>query len=153
MGSSDACGAEHPDIPGLFCERAMCVEYHRNGEEIWTKGAQQMPSQRPNTVRMNDVVGRTRAKARRTDPQTSHEAAASVGDLTAAQEAVYALIAERPRSDEQVYALLVSRQYPISPSGARTRRSELVDMGRVEDSGKHYLTGSGRKTIIWRVKQ
>lgn len=153
MGSSDPCGAEHPEIPGLFCERSMCVEYHRNGGEIWTQGAQRMPSQRPDPERMLGVIRRTQAKARRSDPGTSHEAAASVSGLTEAQGAVYALLSERQRSDEQVYALLVAKDYPISPSGARTRRSELVDMGLVEDSGEHYLTGAGRKTIVWRVRK
>lgn len=64
MGSSDPCGAEHPEIPGLFCERSMCVEYHRNGGEIWTQDAQPMPSRQPNTVQMAQIVHRTRKKSR-----------------------------------------------------------------------------------------
>jgi hypothetical protein len=41
----------------------------------------------------------------------------------------------------------------MSVSGARTRRSELVDVGMVEDSGRRELTQAGRQTIVWRVKE
>lgn len=147
------CGAEHPEQPGVYCERVLCVEYHRSGRTIWTQGAQLRPTGKPNTARMNDVVRRTQAKARKTDPQTSHEAALSVGDLTKAQEQILGIIQERARTDEEIYALVVARRLPISVSGARTRRSELVDAGLVEDSGQTKLTGAGRKTIVWRVKR
>lgn len=147
------CGAEHPDKPGVRCEREVCVAYHRSGAVVWTQGATPLPSSRPDPIRHNDVARRTRAKARRTDPATSHEAAISLGDLTEAQRAIFRVVSERPRTDEEIYAVLVAIRQPMSPSGCRTRRSELVDAGLIEDSGQHKLTGSGHKSIVWRVKQ
>jgi predicted ArsR family transcriptional regulator len=38
----------------------------------------------------------------------------------------------------------------VSPSGARGRRSELVKMGLVENSGTFRRTGRGRKAAVWR---
>ena len=150
MADRRVCGAEHPDKPGVYCERKICVEYHRSGTEIWDN-PRRMPPKKSDPVKMADVIRRTRARARRTDPGTSHEAAASVGDLTQAQQAILEIIAERPRTDEEVYAVVVARGLRISVSGTRTRRRELVDAGLVEDSGQVKLTGVGRRTIVWRA--
>lgn len=38
-----------------------------------------------------------------------------------------------------------------SPSGARTRRCELVDMGFVKSSGRTKTLPSGRESIVWCV--
>lgn len=149
------CGAENPDVPGMFCERRLCVEYHRNGHVTWDS-SQHMPARQPDVVTHMNVVRRTRAKARRTDPVTSHEAAASVGDLTNAQQMILDALRHGPGTDEEIYERLPhfakrSRKPIISVSGARTRRRELVDAGLVEDSGQRKLTEAGRKTIVWRV--
>lgn len=149
-----ACNAEHPEQPGVFCERIICCEYHRSGSIIWTQGAQPMPSTKTDSVKLLGVVRRTQAKARRSDPRTSHQAAASVGDLTVMQQAVYEALSHADMSDEQLYTWLVEHgEVQMSVSGARTRRSELVDVGMVEDSGRRELTQAGRQTIVWRVKE
>lgn len=90
-----------------------------------------------------------RPKARRTDPQTSWDAAKSVANLRISQQAIYALL-ERygPLTDEEIHRKLL---VPLSPSGARTRRKELVDLDLVRDSGERGRTASGRKTIKWEV--
>lgn len=144
------CGAEHPRKPGVYCERKLCVEYHRSGAEIWTDGAQQMPSHKPDPIRMRDVVRRTRAKARSADPETSHAAARAVGDLTAHQELIYEALKRGDATDEVLWARVHTEG--ISVSGMRTRRKELVDMGLVEDTGRKLLTASGNSSIVWRVK-
>lgn len=144
------CGTEHPDKPGVYCERKICVEYHRSGPHIWDN-PQRMPSRKSDPVKMAAIARRTRARARSTDPGTSHEAAASVGDLTEAQQKVLEIITEHPRTDEEIYAVVVARGIQMSVSGTRTRRSELVDAGLVEDSGQRKMTSAGRRTIVWRA--
>jgi hypothetical protein len=147
------CGEAHPDLPGVECERDPCIAYHRAGQEIWGEGASPQPAQRTDPERVLGIKQRTEARARRTDPVTSHQAAASVGDLTVAQQAILDVLKTGPRTDEEIYKEIPRRgARPImSVSGARTRRSELVDMGLVEDSGAVGQTQHGRDTIIWRA--
>ena len=91
------------------------------------------------------------AHARRSDPKTSHQAAASVKN----QETLRARVLETlrdcgPLSDESL-ALKLFLRYPTpySPSGIRTRRSELVAMGDVADSGKRERSKANRESIVW----
>lgn len=92
------------------------------------------------------------AHARRTDPETSHEAAASVRVL---RQRSYVLAAARALIDFTDPALqaAVRNMYPkqtFSESGVRTRRSELVQLGFVGDSGKRVVMPSHRRAIVWR---
>lgn len=95
-----------------------------------------------------------RAHARRSDPETSHAAAASISEerLRDSQRVVLALFDARRRLHDE--ALL--RAQPSadsvpkqSPSGYRTRRRELVDLGYLRDSGDRTVLPSGRQSIIW----
>ncbi len=89
------------------------------------------------------------AHARATDPATSKAAAASVTRIRESQETIlYLLKTCGPMSDESIYARVSAG---MSPSGARTRRSELVTMGRVKDSGRREKTKAGRQTIVWQA--
>jgi hypothetical protein len=93
------------------------------------------------------------ARARFTDPETSHEAAASVEDIRKSQAWVYMALNELgSATDEQLNAFARRMGYPISPSGLRTRRSELVGLGLVVDSGQRQRLASGRRAILWQVK-
>lgn len=88
------------------------------------------------------------AHARRTDPETSHEAAASIDRIRESQEAVLeALRRHGPMIDEE----LVERVSGQSPSGIRSRRAELVVKGMVRFSGSYSVTASNRRTRIWEV--
>jgi len=91
------------------------------------------------------------AYARRTDPETSHEAAASVENLRASQHAVWALLREiGPSTDEELAeAVRQSPRFLISPSGLRTRRHELVDAGLVHDTGQRKILATGRRAVVW----
>ena len=152
----EPCGAEHPENPELLCERNPCSVYHRAGAVIWTQGAKPMPRHVADPVGVSRILTRTKAKAkaqaRRTDPVTSHDAAASVR-LAPAQELVRkALELGGPMTDEAIWEQLCSMpDNYISRSGARTRRSELWKMGRVEDSGQRVRTESGRLSIVWKL--
>lgn len=44
-----------------------------------------------------------------------------------------------------------SIRFTMSPSGARTRRAELVAQGKVVDSLKRTKLPSGRFAIVWKL--
>jgi hypothetical protein len=90
------------------------------------------------------------AKARRTDPITSHEAAESVDNITATQSYVLRCL-KRPRVDvELVNAYRAYKTAPrASESGIRSRKAELVDRGLVVDTGRRVRLDSGRYAIVW----
>ena len=99
----------------------------------------------------------SRARARKSDPDTSHAAAASVTNLTAKQQAVLDCLrcADRPMTDPELavlYATLAPDEgWPgQSPSGLRTRRSELVERGLVFSVGKRRLD-TGRLARTWAL--
>lgn len=91
------------------------------------------------------------AKARSTDPKTSHDAAESVSDITATKAHILEAL-KRPRSDAQlIEAYRNTAGAPkASESGIRSRRAELVDSGMVVDSGDRVKTESGRWSIVWQ---
>ena len=94
------------------------------------------------------------AKARTTDPATSHEAADSVKNVTPTQILILSLL-EIPQTDEELvtnYNNLRKAHPDIVPrasaSGIRSRRAELFQMERVVPVG-YSLTESGRRAIVW----
>lgn len=92
------------------------------------------------------------AVARTTDPITSHLAAASVTGIRASQRMILgALQRHGPGTDEDIYEWLRLEGHKISLSGARTRRSELVRLGLVRDSGEKRRLHSGRLSIVWQA--
>jgi len=92
--------------------------------------------------------------ARRTDPETSWQAAESASKtlMTKTRQGIYDLLKEfGPMTDEEIWRGLMYRQLDTStsPSGARTRRSELVDANKVRDTGERKAGTTGRKMILW----
>jgi hypothetical protein len=97
------------------------------------------------------------AVARPSDPITSHEAASSIKDLTLTQKRVLEVL-ERygPATDEEInrYYFHLAQAFDwnqVSPSGLRSRRAELVEAGKVQDSGERGTTKSGRATVSWEL--
>lgn len=98
-------------------------------------------------------------KARTLDPSTSHEAAASVSNVSATQKAILKLLAIASMTDQdliraynQISIGADSRIFPrASESGIRSRRAELVELGLVQDSGSREKLASGRSAIVWTV--
>lgn len=95
-------------------------------------------------------------RARAGHPQTSHDAAASVTKLGEKQNDVLLVIKTITGSctlEELVETydgvVNVAEQ---SPSGIRSRCSELVKLGLVENSGERRKTRSGRAAIVWRIR-
>lgn len=98
------------------------------------------------------------AVARATDPGTSWSAARSVTGIRPLQAWVLErLRAVGPLTDEGIAmewergngAMLERTR--VSPSGLRTRRAELVDMGLVRDSGEKGRLPTGRLSIKWEA--
>jgi hypothetical protein len=93
-----------------------------------------------------------RAVARRGDPGTSWAAAASVTGIRESQARVLSVVREfGPLTDERLLSILASYGRPYTPSGARTRRSELVALGLVRDSRQRQRLSTGRMAILWEV--
>jgi hypothetical protein len=96
--------------------------------------------------------------ARTTDPVTSHEAAASVSNLTKTQQTILDLfqrVDKRMTDNELIrwYWWAVSNlQAPnASDSGIRSRRAELTRAGKLRDSGSRHKLPSGRNAIVWEL--
>src|SRR4249920_842717 len=87
--------------------------------------------------------------ARRTDPHTSHEAAASVlPKLSELRRTVYELLLQAGPYGLTDYA--IEEHLHNHGSTYRTRRAELVAMGLVEDAGiTRVINGRARK--VWRA--
>lgn len=103
------------------------------------------------------AVALLRVVTRKGHPNTSRDAAASVTKLTQKRVLLRAF-SYAPRSTETgiSYTYEKLRQqnpqdYPLqSPSGLRARRSELVRLGLIRDSGERVKTPYGRYAIVWQ---
>jgi len=95
------------------------------------------------------------AHARKSDPQTSKDAAASVVNLGRLRNHILKLYRLAGwQTDEQLivnYRKIYGAASLASDSGIRSRRSELVKMGLVEKAGIGK-TASGRACQIWKLK-
>lgn len=96
----------------------------------------------------------TRNKVRRKDPSTSWAAATS--QVPAATQLIYKAIVliltkKGPQTDEEIERVLTYNKIPHSESGARTRRSELVEAGWVRDSGQKRPGKNGNPMIVWEA--
>lgn len=98
--------------------------------------------------------------ARRTDPATSHEAAATVTSSSRllvrdrVLEVLYGFTGDGPLTDEQLVGHFPCTWGPkATPSGIRTRRCELVDDGLVELADDAGITETGRKANRWQLTE
>lgn len=88
-------------------------------------------------------------------PITSHEAAASVTNSERVKQIILDLLEAQPATDtflQDAYRTF-REQYgwpKIAESTIRARRSELVDAGKVVESGEYERLESGRRSIIWK---
>jgi hypothetical protein len=101
-----------------------------------------------------DLFPEDKAHARRSDPHTSHDAADSVEHIRRSQQDVLMVLRRfGPMHDDKLWRVITSLfgkgVLPMSESGCRTRRSELVAKGLVEDTGRRTILPSGRASIVW----
>lgn len=95
-----------------------------------------------------------RARARATDPQTSHDAAASLTPdaiRKSQAEVLVALYHLREANDLRIIAFMNRRRDGVSRSGTETRRKELQRLELVADSGQRERMPSGRGSIVWTL--
>ena len=91
------------------------------------------------------------AFARRSDPETSHEAAATV-DIRRSQEQVINLFHRYgPMTDAELLEAADRLSVKQSPSGLRTRRNELVAKGVLRFTGTFKRLHTGRRARIWEA--
>jgi hypothetical protein len=87
--------------------------------------------------------------ARTTDPETSHEAARSVSNITPLKHEILQRLMT-PMTDTDLYQLLtISSRLIVTESGVRSRRAELVQAGLVVDTGQRVKLATGRNAIVW----
>jgi hypothetical protein len=95
------------------------------------------------------------ARARSTDPDTSHDAARSIGSLrlNEVREAILALLRVRPLADWMLveFYLMDASLPKQSPQSIRSRRADLVRMGLVEKDGTAPHPETGRRHTLWRA--
>jgi hypothetical protein len=96
--------------------------------------------------------------ARTSDPVTSHEAAASVTDLSKTKQTILELFKRvgKPMTDNQLivwywWAVGNIEAPRASDSGIRSRRAELVRTGKLRDSNQRQKLPSGRNAIVWEL--
>ena len=86
------------------------------------------------------------------DPSTSHQAEKSVSGLAESYRIITGLFRVfGPMNDEQLIQVWPQDKKRASHSGIRSRRSELVAAGLIEDSGERITMPSGRASIVWRL--
>lgn len=87
--------------------------------------------------------------ARITDPQTSHDAAESVTNVSPLKQVIIELL-DKPMTDPELFTQIRYRySMPVTESGVRSRRAELVRAGRIKDTGIRKQLLSGRLAIVW----
>jgi hypothetical protein len=87
--------------------------------------------------------------ARTTDPETSHEAAQSVTNITPLKQEILQRLMT-PMTDQLLYELIDrTSDLVVTESGVRSRRSELVQAGLVKDTGAREKLKTGRNAIVW----
>tara|TARA_S200002703_G_C3790118_1_gene243824 strand:- start:1453 stop:1845 length:393 start_codon:yes stop_codon:yes gene_type:complete len=87
------------------------------------------------------------ARSRVLDPETSRQGPTPL-TMNKTRQVVLDVLRVRPLTDTELVAALRGR---MSDSGARTRRAELVRMGKVRDSGRRLRSPSGRMNVVWAV--
>ncbi|MGH3426859.1 MAG: hypothetical protein ACRDQZ_04725 [Mycobacteriales bacterium] len=101
----------------------------------------------PNDSTQGDAF---KAHARHSDPETSKQAARSLGDLRASHLRVLQLFRVfGDMDDRSLLKVAKAEGAKMSDSGLRSRRSELVRQGHLRDTGKRVGYEGGRSAIVW----
>ena len=107
----------------------------------------------PNPAAVPRHLPHPEPQARATDPDTSRAAAASVRSKVAAYraEVLRAINYLQQATDQETHTYLMDHARAQSETSTRSRRSELLRLGLVADSGTRGLTEAGRSSIRWEI--
>jgi hypothetical protein len=98
---------------------------------------------------MDDDLFAIPARARNTDPETSHKAAEAIEPHTATIRRQVEAFAHQ-RGDEGFIDEDLSRAFEAeNVSSYRTRRAELADQNIILDSGRRRQNEGGRECVVW----
>ena len=118
--------------------------------EAWRRSSELVPLQLEDAIqalRYAIDAMNAEARSRNLDPETSNQGPKPM-TMTKNRQMVLDVLKVRPLTDTELVAALRDR---MSDSGARTRRAELVRMGKVRDSGRRLRSPSGRMNVVWAV--
>jgi hypothetical protein len=87
--------------------------------------------------------------ARTTDPETSHEAAESVTNITPLKQEILQRLMTPMTDADLIEVIRTSSRLIVTESGVRSRRAELVQAGLVKDTGARVKLATGRNAIVW----
>ena len=87
--------------------------------------------------------------ARLTDPETSHEAAESVTNITPLKREILQRLVTPMTDADLIRTLKIYSEIMVTESGVRSRRAELVQAGLVKDTGAREKLNTGRSAIVW----
>jgi hypothetical protein len=91
------------------------------------------------------------ARARKTDPLTSHEAADSNQTRLLVEAVVFNLLSKKPMTDEELTDAYGEGDFPLAHHDSpRKRRSDLSKRGALYIVGKRP-SASGRASIVWGI--
>jgi hypothetical protein len=141
-------GEEQGRLFGGVCQRCLGTGVIHNPKRVPCPGCQPL-SQGPT----DRIDANTPGPSRKADPWTSKAAGASVTEFTGSQRrrvyGAFQVAGADGLIDQDVVDLLASGGSQDTDSGVRTRRSELVALGLLRDSGRVRPTKSGRDSIVW----
>jgi len=126
----------------LDCAGAVISQWRQAGLTSLPDGLEQAIQS------LNDAVQEmcSSPHARSTDPHTSRQGPSEVR-MRQSHHDVLKVLALRPLTDIELTQAVSEK---MSPSGARTRRAELVRMGLVEASGRRRRSANGREHTVWQ---
>ena len=87
--------------------------------------------------------------ARTTDPETSHEAAQSVINITPLKQEILQRLMTPMTDADLIEVIRTGSRLLVTESGVRSRRAELVQAGLVKDTGARVKLATGRNAIVW----
>jgi hypothetical protein len=87
--------------------------------------------------------------ARTTDPETSHEAAQSVTNITPLKQEILQRLMTPMTDADLIQVIRTGSRLLVTESGVRSRRAELVQAGLVKDTGARVKLATGRSAIVW----